>query len=75
MITPETPEQMATLRAAVRAKLGLPCRMKDLIRGLPKNHAVQFTLADIADFVLRQFACEQSETEVLIRKKFQLGDE
>ena len=69
------PEQLETLKAAIRVKLGLHCDVPALIRGLPKRHAVEWSTTETADFILRQFACNESETQLLTRPKFQIGNE
>lgn len=66
-----TSEQEGTLRAAVRVQLGLhPGDVHDLIRGLPKRHAVEWSLNQAAEFVLREFATGASETTILAIDKY-----
>lgn len=70
-----TPEDLDTLRAAVRIKLDLPRPdVAALIRGLPRRHAVEFGLTQAADFILIQFASGASETTILERDRPGAGD-
>jgi hypothetical protein len=41
--------------------------VNDLVRGLPQRHAVEFSLTQTADFILRGFALGQTETVLLER--------
>jgi len=71
-----TDEQLQTLRAAVRVKLGLSADVTALIRGLPQRHAVEMSLAETANFVLGRFACDnETETQILNRRPWAIGNE
>lgn len=71
-----TDEEIQTLRAAVQVKLGLACDaagIAALVRGLPQRHAVELSLSDTADFILRRFACQETETAYLERRRIHPG--
>jgi len=70
-----TPEQLEIIRQAVRQKFGMGCDVKLLLGGLPKRHAVEWTLSEASDFILRQFATDQSETQLINRKTDKLRDD
>jgi hypothetical protein len=72
-----TTDQEATLRAAIRVKLGIGAPdIPALVRGLPQRHMLELGLTQTADFILRRFACGETETEFIERQRpFSIGNE
>ena len=65
-----TDQELATLRAAVRVKLGHALDADGyttLCNGLPQRHGVVLSLTDTADFILRRFILGEGETAILAR--------
>lgn len=65
-----TDQELATLRAAVRVKLGHaldPEGYTALCHGLPRRPGVVLSLSDTADFILRRFVLGEGETQILAR--------
>ena len=58
------------LRAALRVRLSLPVGedgINALRKAMPQRHAVEWPLTEAADYVLRQFATGESETQFIQR--------
>jgi hypothetical protein len=65
-----SPRDLATLRAALLVKTNrtlTPDDYKALAAGLPQRRAVQMSTSDTADFVIRRFLGEDSETQFFQR--------
>lgn len=48
-------DELETLVAAVSVKQELPVNVPALVRGMPKRHAVELSLNECADFILRRW--------------------